>query len=89
MEENLYQVSQEAMNLLIKNSQATELKVQFSSDYDSIVVEISNNGIGLDQIGENAVADLREKVEAIGDKLITDSDPDKRTTLQIKVWWER
>ena len=52
MEENLYQVSQEAMNLLIKNSQATELKVQFSSDYDSIVVEISNNGIGLDQIGE-------------------------------------
>ena len=85
MEENLYRVSQEALNLLIQNSQATEVKVQLASDYDSIVVEISYNGVGLDQIGENAVADLREKVEAIGGKLIIDSSPDKRTTLLIKV----
>ena len=85
VEENLYRVSQEALNLLIKNSQATEVKVQLASDYDSIVVEISYNGVGLDQIGENAIADLREKVEAIGGKLIIDSSPDKRTTLLIKV----
>ena len=85
LEENLFQAVQEALNLILKKSQADEVKVRLDSDYDSILVEIRHNGAEFGPEETPELTSLGESVTAIGGKLVIAPVANHWTTLQIKV----
>ncbi|MFT7606713.1 MAG: signal transduction histidine kinase [Saprospiraceae bacterium] len=44
----LYRIAQEALNNVLKDAQATEAQINFSSDKNGLTLEIVDNGIGFD-----------------------------------------
>jgi two-component system CheB/CheR fusion protein len=59
----LYRIAQESLNNAIKHSRATEILIFLSQQVDQVILEISDNGIGL---GHQRVANSRAKGSGIG-----------------------
>jgi PAS domain S-box-containing protein len=53
---HLYRIAQEAVNNALKHSQANEIGISLRQHREQIVLEVSDNGIGLDTVGQLAVA---------------------------------
>jgi PAS domain S-box-containing protein len=88
VEESLYMIAQDALNYSIRHSQATKVNVHLDSDYDTILLEINDNGNGTEPSAtreKNGIARMRERVENLGGNLITDIIPGKGMTLRITI----
>lgn len=90
----LYRIAQEALNNVIKHSQAThaELKVRF--DYSEIRMEVVDNGSGFDMprsptdfasSGHFGLLGIRERADLIGARLEVDAAVGKGTRLKVQV----
>jgi PAS domain S-box-containing protein len=88
MEESLYMIAQDALNYSIKNSQATQVNVRLDSDYDSILLEVKDNGLGADPLGskeKNGLSRMRERIENLGGVLKVETIPGQGSTLRITI----
>ena len=83
---NLYLIGKEAINNLIKYSQATAATVRFTYDQGQLRVLIEDNGQGFDpaqlstRTGQQS---MQERARAIGGTLTVRSAPGQGTTLEL------
>jgi signal transduction histidine kinase len=88
----LFRIYQEAVNNIVRHSEATKARISFRLRDDKIVLEIKDNGKGLplkrdfDSLTLNdhfGLAGMSERAEAIGGKLEILSTPGCGTKLRV------
>ncbi len=86
---NLYRIAQEALNNVLKHSQATEVSVSLTCIQD-ITFVVSDNGKGfnindMEQTKGIGFANISNRVKAMGGTFDVSSAPNKGTTITIQV----
>jgi signal transduction histidine kinase len=87
-EQELYRIAQEALNNILKHSEATQATVRLGGDQGNIELEISDNGIGFDpaaaQEGHGlGIANMRTRAERLGGQFALISSPQTGTTILV------
>ena len=90
IQENLYGIAREALNNSLKHAQATSLSVNLYVSEPSVLLEISDDGVGFDpngdyQEGGLGVRGMQERAEQIGGILSINSKPGEGTSVVVKV----
>jgi signal transduction histidine kinase/ligand-binding sensor domain-containing protein len=91
VEINIYRIIQEAVNNIIKHSQATESKIELKKNIKYVNINISDNGIGFDNkliLKENnglGLVGMKERVNLINGKYRLKSEQGKGTKIEIKI----
>jgi len=90
VEEELYHISQEALNNVIKHSQAQHVQVTLHFSDVETRLEIRDDGVGFEpsamrNSGGLGLAGLRERAEKIGARLDIISSPGKGTEIRVVV----
>ena len=87
----LLRATQEALNNIRKHAQATDVQITLSYISDVIMLDIQDNGVGLDDAKPSPYSSgygllaMRERAEQCGGTVILESDPDEGTTVVITV----
>ncbi|MGB7342379.1 MAG: sensor histidine kinase [Phototrophicaceae bacterium] len=87
----LLRAMQEALNNVRKHAQATEVRVTLSYMSDMIMLDIQDNGVGLDGAepsrfsGGYGIQAMRERVAQCGGTVILESDLGEGTTVTVSV----
>ncbi|MCI0349566.1 MAG: GAF domain-containing sensor histidine kinase [Acidobacteriales bacterium] len=83
----LYRIVQEALNNVLRHAQATQVTLQMGSDDDTLMLCITDDGVGFDpqqtHTGHFGLKIMTERAEAIGAQLHIESQPGFGTTIQI------
>lgn len=83
---NLYLISKEAINNLVKYSEATQATVRFSYVHKQLRVLIEDNGRGFDPAQTSlrtGQVSMQQRAKAMGGKLNVRSAPGEGTTLEL------
>jgi len=96
METNLYRITQEALNNVIKHSEASSVSVLLERSGDNVVLIVEDNGRGfeVDKVMRSerglgrglGLSGIRERAELIGGSLEIESEPGNGTTLYVRVF---
>jgi PAS domain S-box-containing protein len=90
----LYRIYQEALNNIVRHSQATEVLIRFEKDERQAEFEIRDNGTGfilprdwldLAREGHLGLVGIQERAEAVGGIARFSSSPGKGTSILIRV----
>jgi len=90
----LYRMAQEALNNVVRHSQAKRADLQLSFGEKEIKLEVSDNGIGFDMpksptdfapSGHFGLLGIRERADLIGARLEVESAPGKGTRLRVRL----
>jgi signal transduction histidine kinase len=88
-EQELYRVTQEALNNVLKHAHAAHVRVQLSSANGVASLEIADDGIGFDPSMRSAegfgLRGMRERVERLGGTLRIQSSPGDGTQVHAAV----
>jgi signal transduction histidine kinase len=90
IEKELYQISLEGLNNVLKYAKAKEVLVLVSFEHDRCRLTIQDDGVGFDlertgRYGGYGLANIKDRLEQIGGELTIISEPGKGTTLNIEV----
>jgi signal transduction histidine kinase len=90
LELGLYSIAREAMNNILKHSQATKVEITLNRDDEKVILEICDNGIGLDDSAENfnsglGIKGMQERANQIGASLDLERVPEGGTRLRVEV----
>ncbi len=93
METNLYRIVQEALNNVLKHSDAHSVQVLFRKQGNSIVMMIEDDGLGFDMASSLdsqppsgvGIVGMRERAALLNGSLEIDSKPGSGTTVLIQV----
>lgn len=91
IEVTLLRAAQEALHNIRKHAQATEVQLTLSYMGDVVILDVQDNGVGLDGAepshlsGGYGLQAMRERVEACGGTLTLESDPGEGTTVVIAI----
>lgn len=90
LELGLYSIAREAMNNILKHSQATKVVIMLAKEDGIVTLEISDNGIGLDDSEENfnsglGIKGMKERANQIGASLYLERRPEGGTRLRVEV----
>ena len=88
-EEQLYRLTQEALNNVVKHARTVAASVAVTSGPAEVTVVIRDNGIGFDpslgRPGHLGLASMRERVTRLGGRLDIASAPGAGTTITATV----
>jgi signal transduction histidine kinase len=85
---NLYLIFKEALNNLVKYSQATRASVLVSHENKSVTFIIRDDGVGFNskaEFGGNGLSNMKKRAEEIGALLLIESDIGKGTTIELNL----
>lgn len=86
-ENYLYRICQEAINNIIKHSQAEKAYINLSSDHNSIRLKIKDDGCGITETGfrntGHGLMHMKERAELLGGSFSLQSQPNHGTTIEI------
>jgi two-component system, NarL family, sensor histidine kinase UhpB len=85
---NLFLITKEAINNLVKYSAATQATVRFGRQAGQLQVVIEDNGRGFDvkqASTRNGQTTMRQRAEAMSGSLVVESAPDTGTALRLLV----
>jgi PAS domain S-box-containing protein len=90
VETELYRVTLEALNNILKHAQATQIVVNISSDERRFNLTIQDDGKGFDASifekgGGVGIRNMQERVQKIGGVVRVDTAPGRGTTILIEV----
>ena len=93
IENNLYRITQEALNNAAKYAQATRINVILEQRKENLILIVEDNGIGFDASATNAdtkrkgfgLVGMRERASLIGGTLEIESVPGEGTTIFVRV----
>lgn len=91
VEQNIYRITQEALENIVRHANASESAVRLESDSYGITLTVSDDGNGFDAAapgGENrfGLRGLRERAENLGGQLTLTSQPSQGTVICFR--WE-
>jgi signal transduction histidine kinase len=86
----LFHIAQEALNNVIKHSRATRAHVRLSSDDRTVIIEVRDNGVGIDtqrasSYDRQGLRNMRDRARSIGATLTLDSRPGEGTTVRAEL----
>jgi signal transduction histidine kinase len=93
-EVGLYRIAQEALNNILKHSQAKSVQVALYRRADFVTLEISDDGVGIADLpaevnrfprGGLGLKGMAERAEQIGGKLSLSGSPGQGVTIKIEV----
>jgi len=89
VEEGLYQIAREALNNILKHSHAKNITIRIQQEADSVLMEISDDGIGFDpetaqREGCLGLANMQERARSRGWSLSINSSPGNGTHIQVE-----
>jgi PAS domain S-box-containing protein len=88
-EEQLYRLTQEALNNVVKHARTVAASVAVTADSSEVTVVIHDDGIGFDPAlgrpGHMGLASMRERVTRLGGRLDVVSAPGRGTTITATV----
>lgn len=89
MEEELYRITQEALNNSLKHAAATAVIITFSTHGDQISLEITDNGVGFDlttTAGNRGIGlhSMGERTQKLGGAFSLRSAPGQGTTVRVQ-----
>ncbi len=90
VEQDLYRITQEALNNTLKHAAATLVTVQIQAEADKLVLTVSDNGQGFEpkiasDTGGIGLVSIRERVEKLGGTLTVQSAPGAGTTVEVAI----
>ena len=90
LELGLYSIAREAMNNILKHAHATKVAITLSKEDERVILEICDNGIGLDYSSEKinsglGIKGMQERAKQIGASLDLERMPEGGTRLKVKV----
>lgn len=93
LEMALFRITQEALNNVIKHSQATEVEIYCAMDDNLLSLSIHDNGCGIQGMDEDMLPEsqtwgllsMRERIESFGGRLIVASRPGNGTVITVEV----
>jgi len=90
VEDALYRIAQEALNNVLRHSQATAVKVQLVTGHGWVELAVADNGIGFDPQAAAAggglgLANIRYRAEQAGGSLVITSMPGQGTQVRVRV----
>jgi len=87
--EALYRIAQEALQNAVKHARPTRLSLQLICEADSLVLQVSDDGIGFDPTasfpGHLGLRSMRERAARVGGTLEIESAPGRGTRLRACV----
>jgi signal transduction histidine kinase len=86
----LYRIAQEALQNVVKHSEAAEAEVELSGQSEEIELCISDSGRGFDVESAKRVAGLgivsmRERLRLVGGRLSIESEPSRGTRICVRI----
>jgi signal transduction histidine kinase len=89
-EDQLYRITQEALNNVIKHAHANQVKVQLTEEPGCIRLVIEDDGVGFDPVvgsqeGGHGIRNIHERAEKIGARCWVESAPGEGTKVTIEV----
>lgn len=89
VEEALYQISQEALNNVLRHACATSVVIRLNRNEDYVILEVADDGCGFDlnQVGAGGMGmtSMRELAEEVGGTLQVVSEPFGGTQVKVTV----
>ena len=90
MEEALYRIAQEILNNVLKHAAATKVAIALDRGPRAIALTIRDDGEGFDleagrAAGGMGLANIRQRVEEMGGRLILTSAPGQGTEVRVDV----
>jgi PAS domain S-box-containing protein len=86
---SLYRITQEALRNVAKHARTREARVTLSEDYEALVLEIADGGVGFDKSAARGIglglASMGERARLIQAELTIDSTPGKGTTVRVRI----
>jgi len=86
--QHIYLILKEAINNLVKYSNATQAKVHISFDEQALFLEVRDNGKGFDQSAQrfgNGIYGMQNRAKAMNARLEITSAPESGTKLLLRV----
>jgi PAS domain S-box-containing protein len=90
----LFRIAQEALNNVVKHSQASECTISLSQNEHAVILSIVDNGTGFDTGRKSAAGGygmgtttMRERAETIGAQLTLEANPGEGTRITIELSW--
>ena len=87
--EAFYRIAQEALHNVVKHAQATEVAVRLTSNGESTLLEIGDNGVGFDTAqrfpGHMGLVSFGERASSIGAQVEVQSKPGEGTNVRVSV----
>ena len=83
-----FRIAQESLTNIVRHAEATQVQIRLTSDNDSLVISILDNGLGFDtsQHGETTgLANMRERAELLGGTLTVRSLPNVGTEINARL----
>jgi signal transduction histidine kinase len=91
VETALFRIAQEALNNVTKHAYATKVEIQIGEERGSVVLSITDNGLGFDtrkQFGDArnwGMTTMRERAQGVGAALAVESAPGRGTRVEIRI----
>ncbi len=86
--QELFLAFKESLTNVVRHAKATKVWLRISVKNDSILVEVEDNGIGLDlrerSVGSDGIVNMRERLNAIGGVCEIRGEPQKGTTVRFQ-----
>lgn len=85
---NLYLIIREALNNIIKHSHATEVVISVREEYNTLVIEIRDNGVGISSVSlpnGNGLGNMKSRTDYLGGVFHIQSKPHNGTTIIISL----
>ena len=90
----LFRIAQEALNNVVKHAQSSEATISLRQNSNSVVLNISDNGVGFDTARKPVMggygmgtSTMRERADAIGARLTLDSAAGRGTRITVELSW--
>ncbi|WP_461070382.1 sensor histidine kinase [Spirosoma horti] len=84
--QDLYLISKEAVNNLVKHAQATQASLKISLEHQRLYLEVCDNGVGFDPNAEterNGVRNMQTRAKNLHGELAITSAPGQGTSLKL------
>jgi signal transduction histidine kinase len=85
---NFYLIFKEAINNIVKYSNADEVSIELSCQADNLILNIIDNGIGFDERNiksGNGLGNMRKRTESLGGEIKIDSKNQEGTQIRLKI----
>lgn len=89
-EEGLYRIAQEALNNVLKHSEAHNVRLYLQRKDGNALLEVSDDGVGFDPLedrehGGLGLGSMQERAALLGARLTITSNPGGGTTVRVEV----